>query len=325
LSAGRASTVVGLFAAAMLLAACGHPKGPTSDLAWAYPRGPETRFGKPLGPGPFHMPGSALTLTRAQIDEADGPIDWHPDDHPPAPVIVRGSPRLKTTPCAECHAFNGGGFPGSADLSGLPAAYIVEQVNAFRSGERRSADPNQPDTGEMIKVARAVTPQDLEQAATYFAALPRSRWLRVVESPTAPRTVPDSFGWLDPAPGGGTEPVGDRVVELSDDLPRMFLGDDHVTLTDYAPPGALARGKAIAETGGDAGTPCGACHGPDLRGTPLAPPIAGRPAGYLARTLWDIRVGARRGPAVELMQRPAKGLTPSRIRDVAAYVASLKP
>jgi len=312
-------------ASAAALGASDRSNDPTFRLAWAYPSGAETAFGKPLGPGPFHMPGSPLTLTRAQIEQADGPIDWYPDDHPPAPAIVRGPASSGTTPCAECHAFNGAGVPGSADLAGLPAAYIVEQVKAFRSGDRRSAEPNQPSTAEMIKTAKSVTPEELDEAAAYFAGLPRMNWLRVIETGVAPRTIPDRYGWLDPAPGGGTEPAGDRIVELSDDIQRGFLNDDHVTLTDYAPPGAVARGSAIAATGGGAGTPCAACHGPDLRGTAGAPPLAGRPAGYLARTLWDIRVGARHGPPVAPMQRSAKALSPSQVRDVSAYLASLKP
>lgn len=301
------------------------PGSPTDGLAWAYPSGAETAFGKPPGPGPFHMPGSPLTLTRAQIEEADGPIDWYPEDHPPAPAIVRGPAASGTTPCADCHAFNGEGYPASADLAGLTAAYIVEQVKAFRSGDRRSAQPGQPNTAEMIKAAVSVTPQELDEAAAYFASLPRAPRLRVIETATVPRTIPDKYGWLDPAPGGGTEAVGDRIVELSDDIQRTFLSDDHVTLTDYVPPGAVARGDVIAATGGAAGIACTTCHGPELRGTEIAPPLAGRPAGYLARTLWDIRVNARRGPSVAQMQRSAKLLSPVEIRDVAAYLASLTP
>ena len=304
---------------------CDRRTDPTHPLAWAYPSGTETTFGKSPGPGPFRMVGSQLIVTAKQIEIAHGPIDWYPADHPPAPAIVRGPAASKTTPCAECHLFNGGGFPAAADLAGLPAAYIIEQVNAFRTGDRRSAKTDQPNTAEMIKAARSVTPEELDQAAAYFASLPRKPWLRVVETAKAPRTVPDKFGWLNRAPGGGTEPVDDRIVELSDDMSRAFLDDDHVTLTDYVPPGAIARGEAIVATGGGGGTPCATCHGEGLRGSGMVPPLAARPAGYIARTLWDIRSGARRGPAVALMQQSAKGLSPSDIRDVAAYLAALKP
>ena len=312
------------FAGAIMLSACQRGADPTSDLAWAYPHGPTSTFGQPLGPGPFRVPGSALVLTRAQLDGAKGPIDWHPDDHPPAPPVVGGPARAGLTPCGECHLLNGAGFPASADLAGLPADYIIAQVMAFRTGARRSANAGQPNTAEMIKVANAVSPAELRQAADYFSRLPRSRWVRAVETSQAPKTFPDQYGWRNPTPGGGTEPVGDRIVELSDDLPRMMIGDDHVMLTDYVPPGAVERGRRVAMTGGGAGTPCQSCHGPALAGVGPVPPISGRPAGYVARTLWDIRTGARHDPGAAPMQAVSRGLTASEIRDVSAYLASLR-
>jgi cytochrome c553 len=321
----RGLKIWAILSATISLLACEREVKPTSGLEWAYPKSEKTTFGQPLGPGTVHVPGSTVSLTREQFEHASGPIDWHPEDHPSAPAVVAVSQAGKSSPCAECHGFNGAGFPGAADLAGLPAEYIIEQVTAFRTGDRRSADPDQPDTAEMIKVAKTVTPAALKQAADYFAGLPRSRWLRVVESASVPKTTPDKYGWLDPAPGGGTEQVGDRVVELSNDLPLMFLDDDHVILTDYAPPGAIARGRRVAETGGGGGVSCHACHGPQLGGSGSAPPISGRPAGYVARTLWDIRVGARRGEAVAPMQAIANRLTASEIRDVSAYLASLHP
>ena len=56
-----------------------------------------------------------------------------------------------------------------------------------------------------------------------------------------------------------------------------------------------------------------------------APPLAGRPAAYLARMLWDIRTGARGGPTVAQMRTPTRSLTPAQITDLVAYFASLKP
>ncbi len=320
-----AIAAVGVVWAAAAFAAVSENKALTAELAWAYPSGPDTSFGQPLGPGPFRMPGSSLIVTRTQMESAEGPIDWFPNDHPPAPGIVKGSAGSESVACAECHGMNGAGFPGSAELAGLPAAYIVEQVTAFASGERRSADPDQPNTAAMIAAAKSVTPEQLQQAAEYFAHLPWGHRLRVVEVSTVPKTTPDKFGWLNPAFGGGTEPIGDRIVELSANLSQSFLGNDHIGLTDYVPRGALARGRVIAETGGHSGTPCIACHGARLTGTPTAPPLAGKSAVYLARTIWDIRVGARHGSSVTLMLQSSKALRPAEIRDVAAYLASLKP
>ena len=323
--------VVAALALSTLLAACQRDAGPTAGLAWAYQHGDTTTFGQPLGPGPFRVPGSTLVLTRDQVEHAGKPIDWHPDAHPPAPPVVAGPAVGEATPCAECHLFNGAGFPASADLAGLPAAYIVEQVGAFRSGQRTSARGGQLNTAEMIKTAKAVSPAALREAAAYFARLPRPRWLKVVEGANAPRTMPDKFGWLNVAPGGGTEPLGDRIVELSDDLPRMMMGDDQVMLIDHVPPGAIARGRKVAESGGGAGVPCRTCHGERLSGLlggllgglGAAPPIAGRPAGYIARTLWDLRSGARANAGAAPMLPIARALSPAQVRDLAAYLASL--
>lgn len=323
----RQRTRSGVWAAALLtlVSACKRDADPTSALGWAYPRGPTSTFGQRLGPGPFRVPGSPLVLSRAELEGASGPIDWHPEDHPLAPAVVGGPERAELTPCAECHLLNGAGFPASADLAGLPADYIIEQVTAFRNGERRSTAPGQPNTTEMIKVAKAVSPAELRQAASYFSHLPRSRWVKVVEGAMAPRTYPDRYGWLNTAPGGGTEPIGDRIVEVSEDLRRLMLGDDHVVLTDYAPPGAINGGLRIAMTGGGAGMPCQSCHGERLDGVGTVPPIAGRPAGYVARTLWDIRTGARANPEITPMKAVARGLSAAEIRNVSAYLASLQP
>lgn len=319
----RALLGVSAVVAFAMLASCQRTPDPTADLAWAYPRGKTTTYGQPLGPGPFRVPGSRLVLTGAQIETAKNPIDWHPETHPPAPRAVAGPAEPGATACAQCHLFNGAGFAASANLAGLPADYIVEQVEAFHSGQRTSTLAGAPNTAEMIKTARAVSPAALREAAAYFAKLPPPRRLKVVEAADAPRTVPDRFGWLDPAPGGGSEPLGDRIVELSEDLPRMMIGDDAVVLIDHVPPGSIARGRQVAASGGAAGVPCRTCHGEHLAGLGVVPPITGRPAAYVARTLWDLRSGARRNAGAAPMRAVAARLTPAQIRDLAAYLASV--
>lgn len=321
----RSRSAIWATALLIIVSACTPNADPTSGLGWAYPHGSTSTFEQPLGPGPFRVPDSQLVLTHAQMEGAQGPIDWHPQDHPPAPRVVGGPERAGLTPCAECHLLNGAGFPAAADLAGLPADYIVEQVTAFRDGTRRSAARGQPNTAEMIKAAKAVSPAELRDAAAYFSQLPRSRWVKVVETAAAPRTYPDKYGWLNAAPGGGTEPTGDRIVELSGDLRRMMLGDDHVFMIDYAPPGAIDSGRRIVMTGGGAGMPCRSCHGARMEGVGTVPPIAGRPAGYIARTLWDIRIGARANPEITPMKAVSRGLSAAEIRDVSAYLASLSP
>jgi cytochrome c553 len=105
----------------------------------------------------------------------------------------------------------------------------------------------------------------------------------------------------------------------------MFLMDPHVGLVDYVPVGSLRRGAALVGSGGRSGAPCTSCHGPDLKGAGDAPRLAGRSAPYLARMLWDIKTGARGGPAVAPRRAPTAGLSEADITDVVAYLASLEP
>jgi len=321
-----ARPVIALIALGALLAGCG-PSKPvgTAGLEWAYPVAAKTpSFTMP--PGPFTAPGSARTATLAEVNDEKAPVDWFPGEHPPAPSIIGHEPKGGPMPCAACHNFDGHGFPGIADIGGLPAAYIVEQVRAFRSGDRKSAQlPDRQDTSEMIKVAKQVSDKDLAEAAAYFAALPRVERVKVVESDTAPATTPNQYGWLDVVPGKPAEPLSGRIIEVPADTLRTYMGDPHVGVVAYAPIGAVARGEALVQSGGPGGKPCRSCHGKDLKGQGPIPALAGRAPTYLTRMLWDIKTGARGGPSVEQMQGPAKSLTQDQIRDISAYLGSLKP
>jgi hypothetical protein len=60
-------------------------------------------------------------------------------------VVAKGKP----LPCMQCHLANGGSHPESAAISGLPVNYIIEQVHAFRDGERVDVR-----TGRMVLASR---------------------------------------------------------------------------------------------------------------------------------------------------------------------------
>jgi len=68
--------------------------------------------------------------------------------------------------CAQCHGTDGhapaGTLPGA--LAGMPAATLIEQMKAFRSGSRPST--------VMQQLARGFNDAQVEQLARYFAALP---------------------------------------------------------------------------------------------------------------------------------------------------------
>lgn len=81
-----------------------------------------------------------------------------------APDIVKwGAPMRNIAPCGACHGAIDHSM-ASPDLKGEPAAYIQAQLTAFATGARRN-DIN----GQMRAMARDLTPQEIEQAAVYYA------------------------------------------------------------------------------------------------------------------------------------------------------------
>jgi cytochrome c553 len=316
------AVALGAFA---LLSLGGAHVGVPEALRWAYVvAAPGTKELK-AGTGPFKAPNGAM-LTGAQIDARDlRANDWAPSQHPPAPAIILGPSRKNgPAPCGECHAPAGTGLVNIPDLAGLPADYIVEQLHAFRSGERRSALPNRLAVKVMVDVAKASTDAEMREAATYFARTPRRARIKVIEADVAPATAIERFNWFY-ASGKGVQRLNGRIIEVPESVEGTLMYDPRLLQLAYAPKGSVARGGALVHSGGGAGQPCASCHGPDLKGLGVAPPLAGRDPSYLARALWDIKSGARHGASVTLMQRPAGGLDPAQIVDVTAYLASLKP
>lgn len=327
---GRVAFLWAGIAAAIGLAGCQRPPPDGAALAeWAYPHA-STAVSFDLPPGRYTVPGSPVTLDAAQASSDETPADWFPEQGPPPPPVVatKAPPQGRAdgpTPCGACHLIRGQGFLGTPNLAGLPAAYIEEQVRAFREGRRVSWSKDIGSTKEMIEVARKATDAEVAAAAGYFAALPMTRRYRVVESQTAPAVKPDKFGWLDVVPGAPREPIRGRNVEVAEDFTRMLISDPTYQVTIYVPPGSVAKGAALVASGGAAGQPCAACHGQDLKGQGAVPALAGRSAAYLARQLWDIRTGARHGPEVAAMQPIAAKLAEADIAPITAYLASLAP
>jgi cytochrome c553 len=291
-------------------------------VAWAYPReGPPSR-----PEGMYHVEGSPLPpMSKEQLDKLYVLPDWLPNLHPPMPFIVEKGRKGGVYACAECHQIEGQGFLSTASLAGLPASYIIEQIGEFRSGRRVSGQLDRPETEEMITEAKRVTDADAAEAAAYFAAIRPRHWVEVVEADTVPKTKVGCYDWLFIDPEGGTEPINGRIIEVDHDTIGMLNGDPRVVTTDYVPPGSIAKGAVLARRPNAIGQTCAICHGESMQGTPIAPPLAGNHASYLARMLWDIKSGARQGPAVALMQPVVAPLTPTEITQLSAYLASLAP
>jgi cytochrome c553 len=288
---------------------------------WAYPPTPPPT---PLDNVEMKsVPGSTAHYTQAQIDDPFNPPDWFPNEHPPMPQIVaHGGARPAGRACAQCHLPTGDGHPESAGLAGLPASYIVHQMAAFKNGER-----NNVRAGIMVAMAKVLTDDEVQAAAGYFSALkPTAGYNTVTETDNVPVTAIGAGGMRFAAPGGGTEPIGMRIINVPKDEAEAKLRDPHSGFIDYVPKGSIAAGEALATTGGNGKTlPCGICHGSNLSGVGETPPIIGRTATYIFRQLNDIQSGARRGAAVGAMQPVVAKLTADDMIALAAYLESRNP
>lgn len=90
---------------------------------------------------------------------------------PPA-IVTQG--KGAAISCASCHGMEGAGnsAAGYPALAQMPAAYFSKQIADFKSGTR-----NHP---VMTPIAKALTQEDADAAANYYATQPR------LQSPSAP-------------------------------------------------------------------------------------------------------------------------------------------
>ena len=309
---------------AMYFAAAGPPD-------WAYGFEPASVGSHPPPPSPPNdamrkIPGTDLTFTRAHIQDRFAPADWFPGDHPEMPAIVATGRKPDVWACGLCHYPNGKGRPENAGVSGLPVSYFIEQMHSFRDGDRNSADPRKGNTKNMIAFAKNMTDAEIQQAADYYGAIKwTTPWIRVVETKTVPKSY-TSVGMLLPLENGGTEPIGERVIEMPVHPEETeVLRNPHSGFIAYAPMGSLAKGKKLVTTGAGKTEPCAICHGEGLRGLGPVPSIAGRSPSYIGRQLYDLQQGTRKGGYNELMKAVVQNLSPEDVVDVAAYTASLAP
>ena len=92
---------------------------------------------------------------------------YHPRQQLPIPrIVIYGAPLRGIAPCGACHG-SLDNKPGSPWLEGQSEAYIKQQLRAFAAGER-SNDINE----QMRNIARTLTPQEIDEAAAYYASQP---------------------------------------------------------------------------------------------------------------------------------------------------------
>jgi cytochrome c553 len=297
--------------------------------AWAYAiPAPAPAGAPPAAPdtSPKQIPGSTLSFTRQQISDGFGPADWFPGDHPTMPDIVAHGKRPDARACGLCHYPNGKGRQENAGISGLPVSYFIQQMNDFRNGMRKSAESRKTNTNLMITIAKALTPEEIKASAEYFAAMPWTPWVKVVEANSVSKMESRGGIWI-PVDGAAKEPLGMRIMETPENPERTeILRDPRSGFIAYVPTGSLKKGEALVKTGGNGRTEaCGVCHGSDLMGLGPVPGIAGRSPSYLARQMFDMQAGARHGEWADLMKPVVAKLTEEDLVNISAYVASLTP
>ena len=291
--------------------------GELLDPSWAFqttaPDAPEAEETDPV-----RIPGSERTYTREEIGDISNPPDWFPEENAPKPrVVLQG--QGDAFACGSCHLMSGLGHPESADLAGLPASYIVQQLRDFRSEVRK-------DISRMNSISAELTEEDMENAAEWFSSLTPEPWNRVIETDSVPRTYVGEGRMRFVHPDGGTESIGNRIITLPENRARARSRDPKSGFIAYVPTGSIARGEDLVLNGGNGKTiACTICHGDDLRGLADVPRLAGVHSIYLARQLYLFQNGERNGIGAELMDRPVEQLSAEDIVAIAAYLGSLEP
>jgi cytochrome c553 len=292
--------------------------GTLRQPSWAFQVIDPAAPAQPEDAGPIRVPGSNRTYTRADIENLAAPPDWFPEENAPKPdIVLRG--RGAVLACGACHLMSGLGHPESADLSGLRAEYIVQQLQDFKSGVRK-------DMSRMNTISAAMTDDEMKQSAEWFAARKPAPWNRVVETATVPKSFIGPGRMRYPHPDRTTEAIGARIITMPEDPARARNRDPKSGFIANVPPGSIARGKTLVETGGNGKTvACAICHGDNLKGLGKVPRLAGVHSIYIARQLYLFKNGERNGLDAQLMKKPVAQLTDDDIIAISAYLGSLAP
>ncbi len=292
---------------------------------WAYP------VSKPLpaitevadAHEPQGLPGATVRFSKAQLRDRYQAPDWRPDAHPPMPTVVEKGRNPGVFACGFCHLPTGTGRPENANLTGLTEAYIKQQLADMKSGARKSSVAAMSPQNNMVANAVNITDAEVDAAVRYFTSLPVRSFVSVVESAQVPSTEPR--GWmLVPTAAAVMEPIGQRIIELAQDVRLVELRDPDVRYVAHVPPGSIEAGRKLM-TDNTRGAACTTCHGADLRGMGDVPRLAGRSPSYLVRQMIDFASGARNGAVAGPMVEASNRLTPAQRIGFAAYAGSLTP
>jgi cytochrome c553 len=288
---------------------------------WAYPVAPP---GAPPRDANkiLKVPGSDKTYNEVSANDAFGPADWFPSEHAPMPTVVATGKKPDVRACSLCHLTTGDGHPESANVAGLSAPYIQRALREFAAGRRQNNR-----SPVMATIAKGMTPDEMREAAEYFAARKvTAGYSKVVEAAEVPKSYVGEGAMRFVSAGTEKEPIGQRIIVVPQDEEGAKARNPHVGFLAYVPPGSLAKGQQLATTGGNGKTvACATCHGEGLKGLGEVPSLAGRDPSYLSRQLMDIKSGKRTGAWIVLMQQVVAKLDTDDIIALAGYAASLQP
>jgi cytochrome c553 len=311
---------IGLFFAGLVHAQTG------KDLNWAYPVPDPTPPGSAADNATKKLDGSTRAYTQAQIDDQFNPPDWFPDQHGPLPNVVQKG--IQAQACGSCHLMSGMGHPESATLAGLPVAYMIRQMEDFKTGARKDPKIHEASAraARMNNIAAGLPDEEMRKAIEWFAALKPIPWYKVEEATSAPKSWVNGGRMRLPLPSGGTEPLGNRIITMPQDAAKVELRDPRSGFIAYVPPGSIKKGESLATNGGSGKTiTCAICHGEGLKGLGDVPRLAGIHPIYLVRQLYNFQTGANTSTAAALMKKVVEKLTEDDMVALAAYAGSLAP
>jgi cytochrome c553 len=313
----KALLLIALFASAVAAQNPTPTTIPNGLPEWAYNIPDKVQPPESKVPSTIRVAGSSKEYEAPAIAGNANPPDWFPDEHPAAPRSVKGP---MPNACGTCHLMSGQGHPESADIAGMPAEYIIRQMGYFKSGARK-------EEARMGPIARAVSDEDVRQAAEYFAAVKPTVFVKVIEAATPPKTyVSADARHRRIMPEGGTEPIGRRIIQIPEDPMQTTIRNPHSGFIAYVPPGSIKKGEALVKSGGSGKTiQCAICHGDALTGLGEVPRLAGLQPVYLARQLIQMQNGSSAGTNAALMKKVVAKLSEDDIIAISAYLGSLPP
>ena len=181
----------------------------------------------------------------------------------------------------------------AADIAGMPAAYLIRQMQYYKDGWRK-------EEARMGPIARTTSDEDIRQAAEYFSKLKPRPFVKVIETATPPKTFIATAGrHRQLHPDGGTEPIGQRIVQIPEDPFGTEIRDPHAGFIAYVPPGSVAKGEV--------------------------PRLAGLQPLTITRQLFLIQHGSSAGKGIEPMKPVVAKMTPDDIIAISSYLGSLPP